>query len=143
MNALGECIFCKIIRREIPAQRIFESDSVLAILDAFPVVEGHVLVMPRRHLVSIIEAADEDLAEVMRVVKIVAPAVMKFARADGLNVVSNNGRCAGQVVPHVHFHIVPRREGDGLHGAWKQRKYEEGRAEAVCREIRALIDEAQ
>jgi len=135
----GECIFCKIIRREIPTHIIYEDNHCIALLDAFPVVRGHSLILLKEHRVNILDADAQDLAALIRVAGVLAPAVMKAATSTGLNLFCNNEKSAGQVVPHIHFHLVPRREGDGLALHWKQSKYKEGEAETVCEKIRSLL----
>ena len=143
MDDSGDCIFCKLARHEVPASVIYEDERCVALLDAFPLAEGHSLVLLKEHRINILDASPEDLAAIMRVVKIIASAVMKATGAAGLNLFCNNERCAGQVVPHIHFHLVPRHENDGLKPDWKQKQYEEGRAEIVCEKIRSFLPGAK
>ena len=108
-----DCIFCKIVNKELPANIIYENDSVLAFLDITPVNLGHTLVVPKEHSTDIFDISDNSWIEVMKVVKKVAPAVKEGAKACGINIGMNNNPCAGQVVMHPHVHIMPRFENDG------------------------------
>ena len=109
------CIFCKIVSGEIPADKIYEDESLLAFLDIAPVNPGHVLVIPKKHYENIEETPEEVLCWLIKKVKEVGLAVKNGLGVSGYNIVQNNGSVAGQVVPHLHFHIIPRKENDNLH----------------------------
>ncbi|KSW12051.1 diadenosine tetraphosphate hydrolase [Pyrodictium occultum] len=108
-----DCVFCKIIRGELPSAKVYEDENVVAFLDIYPINPGHTLVVPKRHVERLEQLSDEEAAALIRVVKKLAPRIVEAVGAQGYNVVANNGRAAGQVIFHVHFHIVPRFEGDG------------------------------
>ena len=105
-------LFQKIIDREIPANIVHETDTILAFLDINPVNKGHTLVIPKTPARDIHELTDSDAADLMRAIVKVANAVKKFTNAPGINVISNNGAAAGQEVFHLHFHIIPRFSRD-------------------------------
>lgn len=129
------CIFCKIINGEIPSFKIYEDENTLAFLDINPVNPGHTLVVPKKHY-SNIEAADEEtICQIIKTVKRIGLSLKKNLPAAGYNVLINNDSVAGQVVPHLHFHIVPRLENDGLK-LWPQKEYEPGQAEEVLKKIK-------
>lgn len=108
-----DCIFCSIVDGEIPARIVHETDDVVAFLDANPLAPGHTLVIPKAHAERVGDL-DPDLAgAVFDVVAAIAPGVEAAVDADGANVGINDGEAAGQEVPHVHVHIVPRFDGDG------------------------------
>eukprot|EP00243_Klebsormidium_subtile_P007551 TRINITY_DN335_c0_g1_i2.p1 TRINITY_DN335_c0_g1~~TRINITY_DN335_c0_g1_i2.p1 ORF type:complete len:152 (+),score=20.24 TRINITY_DN335_c0_g1_i2:390-845(+) len=109
-----DCIFCKIIRGELPSYKLLETDHAIAFLDAFPMREGHVLLVPKTHAPFITDLSPEDTAQSLKELPRVAQAVQKAYGAEGISVAQNNGAPAGQVVFHVHFHIFPREKGDGL-----------------------------
>lgn len=133
---MGECVFCRILRGDIPAQKVYEDQASVAILDINPVAEGHVLVLPRRH-VETWDVLPEDLVgDLSRAAQKVARAVLKAMGAEGFNVLSNNHRCSGQAIPHVHLHIIPRRTGDGVKFNWVTATYKAGRMEKVAQAIR-------
>lgn len=117
------CIFCKIIRGEIPSTRVFEDEHTLAFLDIGPLVKGHTLVIPKQHFDSLRDAAPEAAAQVMVTAQKIARAQLNGLGADGVNIHQANGRVAGQVVPHLHVHVVPRFKDDGYHWNWKAGKY--------------------
>ncbi len=108
----NDCVFCAIAAGEIPCFKVYEDDLALAYLDINPFAEGHVLVIPKAHTTGLLDTPDETLAAVMARVKKVAARLKEALPCDGFNVLQNNGVAAGQTVPHVHFHLVPRR-GDG------------------------------
>lgn len=129
------CIFCKIISGDILCYKIYEDKDVIAILDIAPVNHGHTLVISKKHFANFEEIPDEELCKIIKVVKKIGLAIMKSLGAKGYNVQVNNNSVAGQVVPHIHFHIIPRIEDDGLH-LWPQGKYERGEAEEVMEKIK-------
>lgn len=109
-----ECIFCKIVRGEIPAEVVYRDESFIAFLDINPISPGHTLVVPTAHVETLADVAGEWLAGLSGVLPALSRAVMSAAGADGMNLLNNIGRCAGQVVGHVHFHLIPRRTGDAI-----------------------------
>lgn len=119
-----DCIFCKIIKGEIPSTKVYEDSDVLAFMDIGPVVKGHTLVIPKTHHNPLMETPPEVLHKLISVVQKIARAQMAGLQADGISVAQANGRAANQVVPHIHFHVIPRFAADGFHGNWIPRKYE-------------------
>lgn len=105
-----DCIFCKIVAWEIPAERVLEGEDFIVIKDANPKVEGHLLVIPREHYESFMDMPKSLYEGMLETAKF---ALAKLEAKD-FNLVLNNGKIAGQVVPHVHLHVLPRREGDGF-----------------------------
>ncbi|MEM4263611.1 MAG: HIT family protein [Candidatus Woesearchaeota archaeon] len=111
---MDDCIFCKIIKGEIPCQKVYEDNKVLAFLDINPVNKGHALVVPKKHSADLTEANDEDLAAVISACRKIANACMKGLGAEGVCLEANSKPAAGQIVMHTHFHVVPRWKNDGL-----------------------------
>ncbi len=105
-----ECVFCKIVDKEIPSATIYEDANVMAFLDINPRFKGHALVIPKIHVTMLDELGDEAIAHLFVVVKHVADTLKKNLGARGYNIIINNGRVAGQVVPHLHVHVIPRYE---------------------------------
>lgn len=110
----GDCIFCKIVARQVPAYVVYESNHCIAFLDINPVSYGHCLVVPKQHIETFADATPEIICELFKCVQQVAVAVCKATSAAGFNVVINSGEVAGQVIKHLHVHIVPRYTNDGL-----------------------------
>jgi histidine triad (HIT) family protein len=108
----------------------------MAFLDIGPVSDGHTLVIPKEHFAGLHQCAPAVLARVASSLGKIAGAVAKAMNADGYNVLCNNGRAAGQVVDHLHFHIIPRRMNDGVFTQWPSFKYERGRMEKLAEKIR-------
>jgi len=109
-----ECIFCKIVAGEIPAVKVLDEEQALAFMDINPASRGHLLVIPKRHAENIFEIPEGDLAAVMKAVRRCARAAKEALKADGVTVLQFNGKASGQVVPHLHVHIMPRWANDGL-----------------------------
>jgi histidine triad (HIT) family protein len=136
----SNCVFCKLAAGEVPSLKILETGQALAFLDIAPLAEGHVLFIPRAHYARLSEMPAGMAAELARFLPMLCRTVETAVGAAGCNILQNNGRSAGQVVEHVHFHIIPRRDGDGLGYRWLPQKYEAGRAEAVQHRLRQLIE---
>jgi histidine triad (HIT) family protein len=120
---MTDCIFCKIVANQIPANKIYEDDLAVAFMDVGPLVRGHALVIPKAHYESLLDVPADLLAHLSSVVQRVAQAQLTGLGADGVNLHQANGPAAGQVVPHLHFHLVPRFRGDGHHWNWTPRPY--------------------
>lgn len=119
-----DCIFCKIVAKEIPAQIVYEDSYTIAFLDINPVNRGHVLVIPKDHYRDFTETPLDNLKNVVRTAKIISESLASAVGADGFLVSTNNGVAAGQAVMHLHFHIIPRFNDDHLH-AWTGRPYKD------------------
>ena len=131
-----DCIFCKMVAGQVPVAKIYEDEIVLAFLDIGPISDGHALVIPRQHFEKLQDCPPELLGEVGSRLGRIAGAVARAMRSDGYNLLCNNGRAAGQLVEHVHFHIIPRSTGDGVFDRWPAYKYPEGKIEAIAESIR-------
>jgi histidine triad (HIT) family protein len=108
------CVFCKIVQKEIKADFAEETNNFIAIRDAHPKAEGHTLIIPKKHFVTLLDINNVLGQEMLELMKKVASNLMDRKLGDGFNVVMNNLEPAGQVVKHAHIHIIPRKEGDGL-----------------------------
>ncbi len=135
-----DCVFCKIIAGEIPSLKIFEDEKVLAFLDIGPLADGHLLVIPKKHYERLDEMDTEDITALSAVLPKLARALVIATNAQGYNLLQNTGECAGQVVPHVHFHLIPRMPGDGLGYRWPAKKYQEGRDKEMQQKIIASLN---
>lgn len=131
---MEDCIFCKIVKGEIPCSKVYEDENIFAFLDIAPVHKGHTLVIPKKHFETILDIPEQELKELILAVKKVAIAVEKGVDADGFVVTMSNKKAAGQVVPHAHFHIIPRFEDDGLKH-WPKIEYKEGELEEYKNKI--------
>jgi len=120
----GDCIFCRIVAGELPATKVYEDPDTIAFMDIGPVVKGHTLVIPREHYNSIAETPPGVLQSVIAVVRKIARAQFAGLRADGISVTQANGRVAGQIVPHLHFHVIPRWGKDPAARNWAPGKYD-------------------
>ena len=127
------CIFCKIIKKEIPAHAVYEDEHVIAFLDVKPINIGHTLVVPKKHVATLTNVMEQDLINTMNVVQKITKCLEEIS--DGVNVGQNNGKVAGQEVDHVHFHVIPRHKGDNFNH-WPRKTYKEGEAEAMVEQIK-------
>ena len=121
---MSNCIFCKIVAKEIPATVIYEDDDVLVFMDIGPIIKGHALVISKKHYDPIIDTPDEIVAKLHLTAKRIAQAQMNGLGADGVNIMQNNGAAAGQEVPHIHVHVIPRYNDDGHNWNWNAKNYD-------------------
>ena len=131
-----DCIFCKMVAGQIPVTKIYEDEVVLAFLDIGPVSDGHTLVIPVQHFEKLHDCPPDVLSRVASRLGQIAKAVATAMNSEGYNVLCNNGSVAGQLVGHLHFHIIPRNTGDGLFNRWPAYKYQEGKIDAIAAKIR-------
>ncbi len=137
MAAAPDCIFCKIVSGAVPCHKLLESEQVLAFLDINPLADGHCVVIPKIHAERLDQLPAEQAAAVARVLGELGRRIIAAVAAEGFNVLQNNGACAGQVVPHVHFHIIPRRKGDGLGFRWNAKSSTPAALAALAQRIHA------
>jgi len=109
---MDNCIFCKIVKGEIPSFKVYEDDRVLAFEDINPISKGHTLIIPKKHAENIWELAEEDLVAVQKASKKVAHAIKDALNSEGIACLQLNGRAVNQVVMHYHFHLIPHSPGD-------------------------------
>jgi len=133
---MEDCIFCKIINGEIPCAKIYEDEKTLAFLDIGPIAEGHALVVSKQHYETLLDTPEEEIKSIFSLAKKVAAAQQKALNNEGFNLLMNNKEVAGQVVPHIHVHIIPRNKRDGLFKGWPSKQYEEGKMEEVLGKIK-------
>ena len=113
------CIFCKIANGEIPSKTIYEDDDFRVILDLGPATKGHALILPKEHSANLFELPEETAGKAMKLAKKLGEQMVSNLKADGLNIVQNNGETAGQTVKHFHLHLIPRYKDDGQNILWK------------------------
>jgi histidine triad (HIT) family protein len=137
---MRDCIFCKIVAGEAPAQRVHEDAWTVSFMDLFPASRGHLLVVPKRHFSDILGADEESLVRVIVNSRRIALALKRALAPDGIGVHQLNGAAAGQTVFHYHMHLIPRRMGDpiGFHG---RSRAEPGELAEVAAEISAALRE--
>ena len=136
---MEESIFTKIIKGEIPADKIYEDNGIIAIMDINPSNPGHSLVIPKKEYRNILETPDETLAKLMSAANKVGKASMEALGADGFNIIINTASAAGQIVFHTHLHIIPRFKEDGLRH-WQKKPYgSEREMKEIAEKIRNKI----
>ena len=108
MNIDKDCVFCKIVRKELQVKIVYESENFLAFPDAHPKVPGHTLIIPKKHFISIIDLPSDLGSELLDVIK----RIFEIKKCEGFNLIMNNFPAAGQLVMHAHMHFLPRKKGD-------------------------------
>ena len=135
----NDCLFCKIIAGQIPAIKIIDDAACIAFLDIGPLAAGHVLLIPRTHARTLDELSASDAGAMLANLPALVRAVRSATHCEGVNVLQNNGLVAHQVVPHVHFHIIPRNAGDAFDFNWPAGKYAPGKTEEMAVAIRKAM----
>ncbi|HBV33384.1 TPA: hypothetical protein DEB72_02580 [Patescibacteria group bacterium] len=135
---MSDCIFCKIIQGVLPKYKVYEDEDVVAFLDIHPVSVGHTLVVPKKHYLDLVNAPPEVAANLMAITQKIAPSIMEAVGATAFNLALNNGAQAGQVVNHVHLHIIPRFADDGLR-LWPAKEVKPTELEDTVKKIRTLV----
>ncbi|KAK6582596.1 hypothetical protein PZA11_005004 [Diplocarpon coronariae] len=130
------CIFCKIVKGDVPSFKLFESDKVLAFLDINPLSRGHTLVIPKFHGEKLTDVPDDQLSEILPVVK----KLVQATGAQNYNVLQNNGRIAHQEVDHVHFHMIPKpNQEEGMSIGWPQQKMDMNKLKELFADIKSKM----
>lgn len=111
-----DCIFCKIIAGELPGMKVYEDQYTFAFMDIAKDVDGHILVVPKKHVTNVLDCDEETLTQVMKTVKKIANHCVENCGYDGVNILNASDASAGQTVFHLHMHIIPRKAGDGIPG---------------------------
>ena len=136
---MNDCLFCNIVKKEIPCHKVYEERNILAFLDRNPVNPGHTLVIPKKHCETILDADDKTIMELAAATKKISNAIYNGLRLKGFNIAINQFKAGGQVVPHLHIHIIPRNDNDGVR-LWPTREYEdEGERKSVQEKITRLL----
>ncbi len=135
-----DCIFCKIVKGEIPATKVFEDDKTLAFMDIAPLIKGHTLVIPKNHAETVMEVDPDDFKAVGITIKKVIKGLKDGLGAEGVIVLQLNGKAANQVVPHYHVHLIPRWSGDGLRLLnWKTNEFSQEEMSKIAQSIKDAI----
>ncbi len=113
---MDNCIFCKIIRGEIPSRKVYEDENTLSFMDVAGDVDGHILVIPKKHVTNVLDCDKETLDQTIETVKKVANHLTEDCGYEGVNILNASGQPAGQSVFHLHFHIIPRKSTDPFTG---------------------------
>lgn len=115
--AMDDCVFCKLVSGALPCMKVFEDEHTLAFMDVANDVDGHILVIPKKHAASLLDCDDETLSRLMSTVRRVSLHLVGSCGYQGVNLLNASGECAGQSVPHFHIHLIPRMRNDNI-DAW-------------------------
>lgn len=130
-----DCIFCKIANGDIKSAKLYEDENIISFLDIAPSNKGHALVLPKKHFETLLDLPDEMSRSMISTAKRIAKALSAVTGSEGFNVLVNNKRVAGQVVPHVHMHVIPRFKDDSICLNWKPRNYKTNEIEELAGKI--------
>ena len=134
------CVFCKIVSGQLPCAKVYEDESILSFMDVNPVSAGHTLVITKFHYEFAHQCPPKTMAKLSSKLIEIAEAVYHLSGADGYNILCNNGKAAGQEVPHLHFHIIPRFDGDGAFSKWQTGKYDsEEQIKNICEKLKRKL----
>lgn len=131
---MKDCIFCKIVNGEVPSRKIYEDENVLAFLDIAGDCYGHTVVVPKKHCANVLDCDEATLAQVTSAIQKISNHYVDHCGFDGVNVLNASGRAAQQSVFHLHFHIIPRKENDGL-DAWPFKEEHNFDLEEICKKL--------
>ncbi len=134
-----ECIFCKIIAGKIPSAKVYEDHSIISFLDIAPANKGHILVLPKKHYETLTDTPETEVAGLFAAVKKIERALSSALGNDGYNILINNKKAAGQLVPHIHIHIIPRFADDGIRLNWKPQKYKDDEITKLAEWIKKFL----
>lgn len=132
-----DCIFCKIINGEIPSYKIYEDENCLAFLDINPISDGHTLIVPKKHYDTFENTPIEEIEKLIGVIYKIAPKIKDAVNADAFRVTLNNGKEAGQIIFHTHFHIIPKFEGTEKN--WERKIMSQEELENTLKKIQTNI----
>jgi len=136
----GECIFCRIVRGELPAAKVHEDALTLAFMDIGQVTPGHVLVASKRHAATLLDLTPQEAGAVMQTAQRMAQAQQAAFAPDGITLLQANGAAGGQTVAHFHLHVVARHTGDGVSFAWPRQEPDAGVIAGYAQQLRAALD---
>lgn len=136
---MDNCVFCKIIKKEIPSITVYEDERFLGIMDISPANKGHVILLAKNHVADVFDLDEQTASRAMIVVSKVAKALKEELNCEGINVLQNNGTVAGQTIFHYHIHIIPRYKDDGVNIAWEYQSYGEGEGKDLGEAIKRCI----
>ncbi|MCS7287368.1 MAG: HIT family protein [Anaerolineae bacterium] len=137
---MRDCVFCRIVRREAPAEIVYEDEKAMAFMDINPVTPGHTLLIPKAHFRNIFDLDEEVASHLMKVAVKLAPILREAMEADGLNILNANEPAAFQSVFHFHLHLVPRTFGDGIMPPWIQKPGNPAQIRAAAERIRKVVE---
>ena len=139
MDTPTDCIFCSILLGKIPAEKLYENEHVIAVLDINPIHYGHALIIPKTHCKDFLDLPDTCYHSLLQAANVVAKALVKGLNLEGFNLFSNNGTIAGQSVFHFHLHVTPRYANDNIRFVLKLKQYSDGEMKRYGGIIRQFI----
>jgi len=137
-----KCLFCQIIRGEIETIKVYEDENILAMLDIAPAAVGHMIVIPKQHYPLLFQLPEQILSNLLKVVGFLEEIAVNVTKSHGINIHIAQGIIAGQTVPHLAVHLIPRREKDAIDFKWARKRIEKKELERIGKEIKERIEKA-
>jgi len=137
-----KCLFCQIIRGEIETIKVYEDENILAMLDIAPAAAGHIIVIPKQHYPLLFQLPEQILSNLLKVVGFLEEIAVNVTKSHGINIHIAQGIIAGQTVPHLAVHLIPRREKDAIDFKWARKRIEKKELERIGKEIKERIEKA-
>ena len=129
------CVFCKIINGEIPSFKVYENESVLCFLDINASSKGHTLIVPKKHVTNMFDVTEDIICDIAKAINHVTKLLKVKLGVDAVNVINNSGEKAGQTVMHLHYHVIPRYDNDGIVISPKQNEPDFSKLKEILEEI--------
>ncbi len=136
----SNCVFCKIVSNEFDSYKLYEDNNFIVILDKFPATAGHTLIIPKSHCEDFFDLDEYLASELLVLAQKVARTLKEVTGCDGLNILQNNGKSAGQVVFHYHMHLIPRYANDDVSIVLKSNELQDEKAEKMIEEIKHKLE---
>ncbi len=133
------CIFCKILKGEIPSKKVYEDDDFMAILDVAPATKGHVLILPKEHAATLCDLSDDKASKILILAKKIIKAMMQVHNFTSYNLIQNNGKLSGQTVGHFHLHLIPRYSVDEV-GLWSPHEDDPSVTDELAKQVSDLLN---
>lgn len=135
---MEDCIFCKIVKGELPSFKLYEDSEIVSFLTIAPINEGHALVVPKEHYKDLFDTPKELLEKIISKSQKISNAIKQTTGCSGINIVQNNGKSAGQEIMHYHMHLIPRHEDDGLE-QWHGKEKTPDEIKTVAEKIKSAL----
>jgi histidine triad (HIT) family protein len=139
---MSDCVFCKIVSKEISSEVLYENEHAIAVLDINPIHFGHALILPKQHCKDFLDLPDNTYSSILQATKVVTQALVQSLKLEGYNIFTNNGQIAGQSVFHFHLHITPRYRDDNIRFVLNLKKYSNGEKKHYGELIRKFIQQS-
>jgi len=138
-----DCIFCAIVSGQVQSFKLYEDQDIVAILDIFPATPGHTLIFPRQHIQSYLQVPDSVIGKMFVLAKYISIATSSVLKAQGVNLYLASGELAGQRVPHIVLHVIPKYKEDGLKFEWERKQVDSNTLSQIHQSLVAYLNQSR